>query len=181
MSRSSYRSRRRRADCADHPHHGRNNGDLAIRREAVTIAGTDIAPGIALLRCRSSAANSVTTPSPQRCSSHRSAGIWCSPRPSWRQSLGSFWLQWPPSQHSAGAAVTGSARLLGATHIAELAGTTVVLCMLFGIAGVGIGTPIRNPTTALIVAMSALYLVDPLLGLAIPGRRCPKAQAKSWA
>ena len=73
-----------------------------------------------------------------------------------------------------GAAVTGCARLhrLLTQDIAGLV-ATLVLCMLFGIAGVGIGTLIRNPTTALIVAMSALFVIDPILSLIVPAWALP--------
>jgi hypothetical protein len=155
-----------------------HNGDLAIRREAVTIAGTDIAPGIALLlgmligsefRHNTITPALLITPLRQRLVLAKTVVA----------AMAGVVLAAVATVAALGAAaVTGSAQLLDATDIASLTGTTIVLCMLFGIAGVGIGTLIRNPTTALIVAMSALYLVDPLLGQAIPDSALPKSASE---
>ncbi len=157
-----------------------DGGSSAIRREAVAIAGTDIAPGIALLVgmliIGSEFRHNTITPAllitPVRRHLVLAKAVVAA-------TAGVVLAAVATVAALGAAAVTGSAQLLGAADIAWLAGTTVVLCMLFGIAGVGIGTLIRNPTTALIVAMTALYLVDPLLGLAIPGSALPKSASEA--
>jgi hypothetical protein len=45
--------------------------------------------------------------------------------------------------------------------------------VLYGVAGIGIATLVRNPTTALIAAMSALFVLDPVLSLLVPAWTLP--------
>jgi hypothetical protein len=70
-------------------------------------------------------------------------------------------------------ASVGSPSLLDAGDIAALAAASVALSVLYGVAGIGIATLVRNPTTALIAAMSALFVLDPGLSLLVPAWALP--------
>ena len=70
-------------------------------------------------------------------------------------------------------AAVGSAPLLDVGDVAGLLAASLGLSVAHGVAGAGIATLVRNPTTALIVALSALYVIDPILSLLVPAWALP--------
>ena len=63
--------------------------------------------------------------------------------------------------------------MLDGGDVAAIIASSVGLSVLYGVAGVGIATLIRNPTTALIVGLSALYVISPLMSLLVPAWALP--------
>jgi hypothetical protein len=77
----------------------------------------------------------------------------------------------------ASAAITlnavGSGPVLDSADMARVATVSIGISILYGVAGTGIATLIRNPTTALITVLGGLYLLDPIISLLIPARLLP--------
>jgi ABC-2 type transport system permease protein len=152
--------------------------DLTARREVLTLAGTSVAPAMALLLAMLVVGsefrhNTITpalliTPNRRRLFLAK-AGV--SAAVGVVVALLAILFGW------AGGAVTlaavGSRPLLDTGDLGSLTAASVGVSVLYSLAGTSIATWLRNPTTALIVVLSALYVVDPLASLAIPARWMP--------
>jgi ABC-2 type transport system permease protein len=154
------------------------SGDLTMRREVLTIAGASIAPVMALLvgmlvvgsEFRHNTITPVLLVTPLRRRVFLAKAAIAAAAATVIAALAT-------TAGLGSAAVTlaavGSAPLLDAGDIAGLAAASVALSVLYGVAGIGIATLVRNPTTALIAAMSALFVLDPVLSLLVPAWTLP--------
>jgi ABC-2 type transport system permease protein len=157
---------------------GTGDPDVATRREVLTLAGTNIAPAMALLLAMLVVGsefrhNTITpalliTPDRRRlfvAKAGLSAGV------------GVVVALLATLSGWAGATVTlaadGAPPLLDFGDLIRLAAASIGISVLYSVAGTGIATWIRNPTTALIAVLSALYVVDPLASLIVPAQVMP--------
>jgi ABC-2 type transport system permease protein len=156
---------------------GTGHTDLA-RREVLTLAGTNIAPAMALLLAMlvvgSEFRHNTITPAllitPDRRRLYvAKAGL--SAAVGVVVALLATLFGW------AGATVTlaadGAPPLLDSGDLIPLTAASIGISVLYSVAGTGIATWIRNPTTALIAVLSALYVVDPLASLIVPAATMP--------
>ena len=152
--------------------------DMAARRDVLTLAGTNIAPAMALLLAMlvvgSEYRHNTITPA-LLITPHRrrlfmaKAGL--SAAVGVVVALLATLSGWVAASISL--AADGAPPLLDARDLVTLTAASVGLCLVYSVAGTGISTWLRNPTTALIVVLSALYVVDPLASLVIPARTMP--------
>ena len=155
-----------------------DGGDLDMRREVLTIAGTSVAPAIALLfgllvmgseqRHNTITPTLLITPDRRRIFVAKAvvaAGV------------GLVAAMLANLVALASAAITlnavGSAPVLDSGDIAKVTAVSIGVSILYGVVGLGVATLIRNPTTALIVILGGLYLLDPITSLLIPARLLP--------
>ncbi len=155
-----------------------DGGDLDMRREVLTIAGTSVAPAITLLfgmlvmgsehRHNTITPSLLITPDRRRLFLAKAIVI---------AAVGLVAAVLANLVALLSATVTldavGSEPLLDSADMARVAAVSIGISILYGVTGTGIATLIRNPTTALITALGGLYLIDPIISLLIPARLLP--------
>jgi ABC-2 type transport system permease protein len=155
-----------------------DGGDLDMQREVLTIAGTGVAPAIALLigmlvmgseqRHNTITPTLLITPGRRRIFLAKSIVA---------AGAGMVAAVLANAIALASAAITlnavGSGPVLDSADMARVATVSIGISILYGVAGTGIATLIRNPTTALIAVIGGLYLLDPIISLLIPARLLP--------
>ena len=155
-----------------------DGGDLDMRREVLTIAGTSVAPAITLLfgmlvmgseqRHNTITPTLLITPDRRRIFLAKAAVA---------AGAGVILALLANLVAAASAAVTlsavDSAPVLDSTDLARITVASIGISILYGVAGIGVATLIRNPTTAVITVIGGLYLLDPISSLLIPARLLP--------
>ncbi len=152
--------------------------DLDMRREVLTIAGTSVAPAIALLfgmlLMGSEQRHNTITPTllitPNRRRVFLVKGIVAAV-------VGIVAAVLANLVALASATITlrsvGSPSVLDSADMARIAAVSIGISMLYGVVGTGFATLIRNPTTAVMTVLGGLYLLDPVSSLLIPARFLP--------
>ena len=160
--------------------HTANTGDtdLTDRREVLTLAGTNIAPAMALLLAMlvvgSEFRHNTITPALLITPDRRRLFL---AKATLSAAAAVVVALLATVSGSAGAMVTqatdGSPLALDTGDVVTLTAVSIALSVLYSVAGTAIATWVRNPTTALIVVLSTLYIVDPLASLVVPAAMMP--------